>query len=257
MSTYRALGPEQQALDDPDAQTSNLPVPKRALVVAAHPDDAEFYTAGTIAKWTQHGCDATYLVLTDGAVGAWGSETGEDLATRRADEQREAARVAGVDNVVFGHHADGFFENSLDVRRELAGWIRRLKPQVLLAHDPWKPYRLHPDHRAAGFATLDAVTVAREPLAYADMAEEAHRPDKILLFETDAANHFESIVATLDTKIEALLAHKSQYTTTMNIDGPDDRAGVERFRDRVRAWSREAGEAIGVEYAEAFKTLTP
>ena len=129
---------------------------ERVMLIAAHPDDPEFGCGGTIAKWAQAGKAITYVLLTSGDKGSKDPNIHPgQLATQREAEQRAAAQVLGVQQVIFLRHPDGLLENNLDLRRQLAGIIRKFKPNVLVAIDPWRRYQLHPDHRAAGFAALD------------------------------------------------------------------------------------------------------
>lgn len=253
----RVLGPERDGPSGEVRFSVDLDPPSRAVAFCAHPDDGEFFVAGTFAKWAAAGTACTYVVLSDGSKGSWTLHGSEALTEVREREQRRAAELAGVSEVVFCGFEDGFLQSDLATRQLVAEWIRRLRPDVLATHDPWKPYRLHPDHRACGFAVCDAVVSAREPLAYRDSGLAAHRPDTILLFETDAPDHFEDVSATLDVKLEALLAHESQLESTMGARGLHDVAAIEAFRQRVRRWAAEAGAGAGLGSAEAFKRLVP
>jgi LmbE family N-acetylglucosaminyl deacetylase len=127
--------------------------PSIALAIGAHPDDIEFGCGGTLAKWAAGGCRIHHLVCTDGSKGSWDpDEHSARLVAVRQDEQREASRRLGGDGtVVFLGWTDGELEAGLRQRWEVAYWIRRIRPDVVLAHDPWRRYRLHPDHRNAGF----------------------------------------------------------------------------------------------------------
>ncbi len=135
----------------------------RVMVIAAHPDDPEFGCGATIAKWANEGKHITYVLLTSGDKGSHDPAIRPgQLAAMREREQRDAADALGVENVVFLRYADGVLENTLALRGQLAGIIRHHKPHIVLAIDPWKTYQLHPDHRAAGYAALDAIWAARE-----------------------------------------------------------------------------------------------
>ena len=119
--------------------TVNLPSPARALAIGAHPDDIEFGCGGTLAKWAGAGCEIFHLVCTDGAKGSWDPTADPALlVARRHTEQRAAAKMlGGTSEVVFLDWPDGELESGLRQRMQIASWIRRLKPEVVLAHDPW------------------------------------------------------------------------------------------------------------------------
>lgn len=251
-----ARGPQLQG-GDAGSCSVDLDPPRRAAAFCAHPDDSEFFVSGTFAKWAAAGTECTYVVLTDGSKGAWDSSTAETLVHAREREQRAAAGVAGVTDVVFCGLEDGFLTEDLATRRLVAEVIRQVRPDIVLTHDPWKPYRLHPDHRACGFVVCDAVVAAREPLVYVDSGLTAHRPGLVLLFETDAADHFEDITATLQLKLDALHAHESQYESTMGASGPGDADGLAAFDEGIRSWAAAQGAPIGLACAESFKRLEP
>jgi LmbE family N-acetylglucosaminyl deacetylase len=217
------------------------------LFVQAHPDDADFGSAGTVARWTREGRRVHYLLCTSGDKGAPDAETHPaDLARLREAEQREAARRLGVASTVFLGRHDGELEVNLAFRAEVTAVIRRLRPQLLLAFDPWRPYQLHPDHRAAGFTALDVLISARDPLYFAEQRRdglEAHRVREAWLFGTDVPDVWIDITDTIDAKLDALRAHASQTR-----DWP-------RVEARVRERARATGASYGVEYAEAFKRL--
>src|ERR1019366_18286 len=122
---------------------------------------------------------------------------------------------------------DGELEAGLRQRMQVAAWIRRLRPDVVLAHDPWKRYRLHPDHRSAGFLSIDAIVAARDPHFFPEIALAPHRPAELLLFEADEPDHYEDVARTFDTKIDSLLAHESQLESTMHFSKPEESEGRE------------------------------
>jgi len=237
----------------------DLPTPARALAIAAHPDDIEFNASATLAKWSAAGCEVSHLVLTDGSKGTW--DPHEDitaLVARREQEQRDAAAAIGATGrVVMLREVDGELTSGIEPRERLVRWIRELRPEVVLGHDPWKRYRLHPDHRHAGWLTIDAVVAARDPFFFPEHEIPHHRPETLLLFEADEPDHVEDVTGFEEAKVAALLAHRSQYETTMEI-GPDD-TGEQRetFRKVVLDRLREAGEAVHVAYGEAFKAIRP
>ena len=152
--------------------TSNLATPRSALAIAAHPDDVEFGCGATLAKWAADGCVVHHLVLTDGSKGTWNPDFDiVALAVARQGEQREAAKRLGGEHrgeVIFLNQVDGELESSLALRGEVARCIRLLRPEVVLGHDPWKRYRLHPDHRHAGLLACEGIVAARDPHVYRD-----------------------------------------------------------------------------------------
>ncbi|MBI5090172.1 MAG: PIG-L family deacetylase, partial [Actinobacteria bacterium] len=160
--------------------TRDLAVPASALAIGAHPDDVEFGGGGTLAKWADAGCVVHHLICTDGSKGTWDADADTDaLVARRQDEQRAAARVLAGDRageVIFLGHVDGELDSSLAVRSEVAKVIRQLRPEVVLGHDPWKQYRLHPDHRHAGLLACEAIVAARDPHFYREHGLPHHRP---------------------------------------------------------------------------------
>jgi LmbE family N-acetylglucosaminyl deacetylase len=235
----------------------NLPAPARALAVAAHPDDVEFGCGGTLAKWAAAGCEVHHVICTDGAKGSWDpAEDAARLVALRQDEQRAAAKALGASGeVVFLGWPDGELDAGVRQRWEVAYWIRRLQPDVVLGHDPWRRYRLHPDHRAAGVLVCDGIVAARDPHFFPEQELPHHRPTTLLLFEADEPDHLEDVTDHVDAKLAALESHRSQFRSTMQIDDDTDDAQVERFRRRVRDRLAEHGRQAGVAYAEPFKLI--
>jgi LmbE family N-acetylglucosaminyl deacetylase len=234
-----------------------LPVPARALAIGAHPDDIEFGAGGTLAGWASQGCEVTMLIVTDGSKGSWDGMTDQTLlVARRKDEQLAAARTLGVAHVVHLDHVDGELQYSMELRAQLCQQIRLARPDVLLSHDPWQRYQLHPDHRVTGLAAVDGMVAAREALAFREQGLPPHRPSAMLLWSADQPDHWEDVGGSLETKIEALLCHVSQGTTTMGgaDQGEEERAA---FVERIRGWAAEQGAGSGLAAAEAFKRLTP
>ena len=243
-----------------EGSTTDLPPPRRVLAVGAHPDDAEFGAGATLAKWAAGGADVTILVLTDGSKGSWDpGATPEKLARLRAGEQRRAcAALGGIHPVNLGY-VDGELEYTLDLRAEVCAWIRRLRPDVLLSHDPWRRYMLHPDHRATGWAVVDGVVAARDHLFFPRQLVGGtghHRPDHLLLWAADRPDHREDVAGYLDRKVAALLEHSSQSTTTMGDAGRTVEA-TEAFRSEIHARARAAGAGADLAAAEEFKRITP
>lgn len=238
---------------------SPVPVPARALAIGAHPDDMEFQAGATLAKWAAAGCRIDLLICTDGSKGTW--DPGADLAalidTRQQEQKAAAAALGATGEIVFLGWVDGEVDATRAAVREVAGEIRRLQPDVVLSHDPWKRYRLHPDHRNVGWIVLDAVVAARDPHFFPEQGLAHHRPEHVLLFEADEPDHVEDVTGHADTKLAALLEHRSQYESTMHIADPHDPAATQAFRDRILGRLAEVGAAHGVEHAEQFKVLHP
>jgi LmbE family N-acetylglucosaminyl deacetylase len=236
--------------------TTDLAVPERALAIGAHPDDIEFGAGATLAKWAAAGCEVSLLVCTDGSKGTWDADADTDaLVVTRQREQRDAAAALGATGTVaFLGWTDGELESGMRQRAQVASWIRRLRPQVLLGHDPWKRYRLHPDHRHAGLLTIDGLVAARDPHFFPELALAHHRPDVLLLFEAEEVDHVEDVTGHGAAKLTALEAHRSQFESTMFVTDGDD-AALEAFRRRIRDELTEAGARIGAAEGEAFKAI--
>lgn len=222
--------------------------PRTAMVIGAHPDDPEFGCGGTVARWARAGCEVTYVIVTSGDKGSHDrSLRPEQVAAIREVEQRAAAAVLGVKTVVFLRHPDGVVENTMALRRELAIQVREHEPQVVLSIDPWRRYQLAPDHRAVGWAGLDAVWSAREWNIFPELVRpdrEPWRVDRVYLYWTDQADHWVDISETIEARIEALAAHTSQTGGRMD-----------RIRERITKACQEVGESAACTYAEAFKLL--
>ena len=239
----------------------NLATPASALAIGAHPDDVEFGCGATLAKWAATGCVVHHLVLTDGSKGTWNPDADiAALVTTREAEQREAARRLCGDHVgrslgqtIFLHQVDGELDSTLALRGEVARIIREVRPTVILGHDPWKRYRLHPDHRHAGLLACDAVVAARDPHFFRDHGLAPHRPTDLLLWEADAPDHVEDVTDWVDVKLHALEAHESQFESTMKAIDPEQ---VEAFRQRIRARLADLGGPHGVGSAEVFKRIS-
>lgn len=263
--------------------TNDLPTPACAMVIAAHPDDAEFCAGATLAKWGAAGTRIVHVIITDGSKGTWDRHVDQRaLIERRQQEQRAAGRVLSDDShVAFLGLVDGdaaFISTteSMDLRRRIARLIREERPGVVVAHDPWKLHRLHPDHRVAGELAVHGVIAARDPFFHPELLSEGlepHRPDALLLFEAEHPNHLETVSdRDADAKITALLCHDSQVETThfhrvrdqldsnaADVDAgrsPDDRAASEAaFGNRERELLRAGGQPLGVQLAEQFHLI--
>lgn len=232
---------------------SSIYQPESVMVIVAHPDDIEFSCGGTIARWVRGGARAAYVLCTSGDVGIAAPGMTKVQATEiREAEQRNAARIAGVHDVVFLHEPDGMLQATLELRRRLVREIRRFRPEVVITGDPtivWagEDYINHPDHRAASTAALDAVfPAAGQPNLYEEFELEgfrAHKPRKVFVNLWSGGEFFVNIEDTIDIKIEALRAHKSQMQDW--DPGP-----------RVKEWSKAAANGKEMEYAEAFRVVS-
>lgn len=226
-------------------------VPKRAMVVVAHPDDAEFLAAGTVAKWTRAGSIVTYVIVTKGDKGSDDENmTPSQLAQIREEEQRAAGKVLGVANFVFMGYPDGYLEHTLELRRDLARVIRTHRPEVVICFDPTNRflsdnYVNHPDHRASGDATIDAVfPSARDRLTFPELLADGLEPHKVAQLWLGASaqpNTFVDIGDTLDLKLNALRAHPSQL-------GED----VVGFARELARWGAEGQD---FEFGESFRRI--
>lgn len=266
--------PGQPSVDTSMIVSRDMAVPRSALAIGAHPDDVEFGAGGTLAKWAAAGCTVHHLVCTDGAKGTWDVDADTvALAARRQNEQRAAAAVlagARAGQVVFLGHIDGELDSGLAVRSEVARVIRELQPEVVLGHDPWKQYRLHPDHRHAGLLACEGVVAARDPHFFREHGLAHHRPSALLLWEAERPDHLEDVSTSIEVKLAALARHESQFETTMFRRRPDadTRTGIdageaiaadermEAFRSRIRSRLAELGAPHGVAAAEVFRSIT-
>ena len=232
----------------------DIPTPARALAIGAHPDDVDFGCGATLAKWAADGCEVSALVCTDGSRGTWdpSADTAQLVATRQVEQRAAATALGATGEVVFLGWPDGELDASLRQRWEVAYWIRKLRPTVVLGHDPWKRYRLHPDHRNAGWLACDGVVAARDPKFFPEQELPHHRPASLLLWEADQPDHVEDVTGYFEAKYAALLAHESQFESTMKAKDSDE---LHAFRARVEGKLTTAGAATGVEMAEVFKLI--
>jgi LmbE family N-acetylglucosaminyl deacetylase len=229
-------------------------VPKKAMVIVAHPDDIEFSCAGTIARWVKDGCEVVYILCTSGDVGiAEAGMTRAKAAEIREAEQLAAAAVVGVEKVIFLREPDGMLENTLTLRKRLVREIRRFKPEAVICGDPtvvWagSNYINHPDHRAAAGAAIDAIfPAAGQPNLFEELAEEglsAHKVRKVYVQAWEQqADLYVNISETIDLKIESLRQHVSQ----MGDWDPEP---------MVREWSEAAAKGKEMAYAEGYRVIT-
>jgi LmbE family N-acetylglucosaminyl deacetylase len=219
----------------------------RALAFGAHPDDVELQAGGTLAGWAAAGVHVELACFTAGEKGTHDPAADPaELARARRAEAEAAAAALGAAAVHFLGAVDGELEVTMPLRLRVARLVRQVRPEVVLGHDPWRRHLLHPDHRAAGWLTVDGVVTARDPLYAPDLAAEglaAHRPHTVLLFGTDAPDELVDVTAAMAAKLAALRRHASQFA---------DPADLER---RVRTWNAAIGFDAGLAYAEAFSSL--
>ena len=232
--------------------------PRVAMVIMAHPDDAEFGCAGTVATWAREGWEVYYVVITDASGG--GPDEATDIrpaarsvtTTTRKAEQRAAGEVLGLRDVIFLDKPDGLLEPTIELRRDLVRLMRRYKPTRVICQSPersWRPTmmigRYHPDHLGAGVATLAAIYPAcQNPWDFPELMDEGllpHKVREIYIMGAPEQNYASDISATFDVKLAALAAHDSQVGARM--------AEMEL---RLRQWASELGAQYGFTYAEIF-----
>ncbi|MGL5857550.1 MAG: PIG-L deacetylase family protein [Angustibacter sp.] len=235
------------------------PLPRRfgrALVIAAHPDDAEFSFGATVARLVDEGVLVSYLIVTDGSQGGEDpTEPAEQLVATRYAEQRAAAAVLGVAELEFLGLPDGLLIDSPQLRLALTRQIRRSRPDLVLTHQPLRSLQFpigasHPDHLAVGEAALSAVYPdARNPRAFPELLAEGLPPHRVAEVWVPGHEHTDLLVdvcATASRKVSAILTHRSQFRSSA-----DPRADVQWVVDRMRG----NGALIGREYAEAYKRI--
>ena len=233
---------------------NNFPQPSRVLVITAHPDDPEFGSAGTVALWAQQGAEVTFVIVTDGSKGsADPTMTRDALVAIRQSEERRAAEILGVKEVVFLGYEDGTIQNTYELRRDIVGMIRKHKPDVLITHDPTARIISnimlnHTDHRAVGDTTLDAVfPLARDRLNFPEHEAQGLEPHKVLdifLIFTNEPNTTVNITSTIDLKIKALQAHTSQIGDPEELDR------------RIRERCHNIAKGTSFMYGEGFRRVT-
>jgi len=187
------------------------------MVVTPHPDDAEYGVAGTVARWTREGKQVIYVVCTNGDKGTSDiTVKSEQLAEIREKEQKAAAGLLGVREVIFLGHSDQSLEDTPQFRKQIVRLIRQYRPEIVVTADPYRRYVWHRDHRITGQVTLDAVfPYARDHLAYPDLLEEGLQPHKVqemLFWASEDVNYRSDITVTFDLKFAALRCHKSQVS---------------------------------------------
>jgi len=251
-STY--TGPILAPISRPGpADTELEPEQKRVMLVAAHPDDPEFSSAGTVANWVRKGIEVVFVLVTSGDKGTPDKEmTNARLSSMRELEQIAAAARVGVTTVEFLRFPDGELVPSLELRGAITKMIRKYKPYAVFTHDPITIFHNnefinHPDHRAVGQATVDAIyPTARDPLQFNEQIREGLEPHKvkeIYLWGSEVSNVLIDITDTIEDKIEALKNHKSQVGEAVELG------------DRMKQRAAQIGEPFGVQYAEAFRRV--
>ncbi|MHB8220162.1 MAG: PIG-L deacetylase family protein [Acidimicrobiales bacterium] len=226
-------------------------VPKVALAVYAHPDDADVACGGSLARWAAGGCDVHLIVCTDGGKGTLdGSLSTDELSARRADELARAAAIVGLASHRVLGAPDGELEERHALREEIVTWVRALKPDVVIGHDPTavffgQDYFNHRDHRAAGWATLDALAPAAALPHYFPDAGPPHQVGTAYLSGTLAPDVWVDISSSVDAKVAAVSCHRTQFA---GGDGSWAEGAVRRR-------AAEEGRRAGVAYAEGFRRL--
>jgi LmbE family N-acetylglucosaminyl deacetylase len=239
----------------PAKKPSEPPAPKRAMSIHAHPDDQEFTVGGTLAKWARAGCEIVAVCITRGGAGSNKYTpldiTREALVSIREDEQREACRILGVKETIFLDYEDGMLEPSIAMRRDLTRLIRRHRPEVVLTGDPTvrfygTTYMNHPDHRVASDVALDAVfPSAGTRLIFPELLAEGlepHEVRQVYIHGAERPDTYVDIAETLDVKLAALRAHKSQM-------GEWDPA------EMITQWAAEQGRRRKLKAAESYRRM--
>jgi LmbE family N-acetylglucosaminyl deacetylase len=233
--------------------TANIYIPESAMSIQAHPDDIEFTCAGTLARWARLGTRVIYVLCTSGDVGIDEPGMTREKATQiREAESQEAARIAGVKDVIFLREPDGLLQPTLELRKKLVREIRRYRPEVIMCGYPtivWSgsDYINHPDHRAAAMAALDATfPAAGQPNLFEELEQEglkAHKVRKVYASVWDKADVFINIDETIDIKVAALRAHKSQLKDW----DPES---------MIKEWASDTAKGKEMQYAEGFRVVT-
>jgi LmbE family N-acetylglucosaminyl deacetylase len=218
---------------------------KNRLIIMAHPDDPELACGGTIALWTKH--DRVYnVIVTCGEKGTWHKDDAPlRIADKREAEAKKAARYLGVEKVIFLRHPDGEIANLPTLKVELAALIRSIKPHTVVTHDPWRR-QFHPDHRATGFAVIDAIMIARDWHFYPFLVEiglKKYRPKELLLTPTDEPTIVSDITATINKKIRAIKLHNSQLHQ------------LPQWEKRIKQRAQNDGHLAGFKYGEGFHKM--
>lgn len=227
----------------------------RALILTAHPDDMEFGSAGTLARWADMGAEITLCIATDGSTGTQDRDLiGDRLRDTRKEESQRAAAVVGIQEVTWLDYRDGYVEYTLDLRRDIARVFRRYRPHRFMVMDPTPTienrFINHPDHRAIGQASLDvSMTAGTTPGHFPELLDEGLLPwrglRELWIAGPAAGARVEDITDTIDRKIAALMCHSSQVG-----DNADEIASF------VRTFTADLGRPHGFAHAEAFQVIS-
>jgi LmbE family N-acetylglucosaminyl deacetylase len=219
---------------------------EKVMCVQPHPDDTDVAAGGTVAKLAARGVEVVYVALTDGRLGTHDPAVRpEELAEERRREQEEAARILGVKELVWLGVRDGELQPTLELRWKLVEIIRRFKPDLVMAPDPWLTYEAHPDHRHAGILASEAVLFAPLPHAAPSEGLRPHAVRYVAYYWTRKPNVFVDVSGYVDAKLRAVRSHRTQF------------GGAQAIEDVLKAYMRLVGKRCGAAYAEAFKVLTP
>ena len=246
-------------------------MPSRALAIGAHPDDIEFGCGATLARWAAAGL--SWSTTWSSPTGPRAPGTPRPTRRRSSPSVRTSAgprppsstgthgAVQDSDRVLFLGEVDGELANGSGSDAAVARLLRRLRPDVVLGHDPWRRYRLHPDHRAAGFLAIDALVAARDPHFFPELGPQPHRPGRILLFEADQPNHVEDANGFAAVKVDALLCHRSQSCPPWASRPTSRKRNGEQRRPlsptKVRRQLADHGSLAGLPVGEAFHLHRP
>jgi LmbE family N-acetylglucosaminyl deacetylase len=230
-------------------------IPDRAMVVFAHPDDAEIGSGGVVARWIEAGCEVAYVLCTNGDAGTGErSLTPAQLATKRAEEQRAAAEAMGVKHLVMLGYPDGFLEDTRAFLGDVVRAIRQYRPHTVFVHDPYRIKNFqHRDHRKAGLTTTDAVyPFARDHLHFAEQITQEglapHKVRELWYWGADEPNIIVDVTDSIERQIAALVRHESQ------LPGFNVSAG-ETIGTRLRRGAAELARAYGFQYGAVFRRL--
>jgi LmbE family N-acetylglucosaminyl deacetylase len=230
-------------------------IKKTVMVIAAHPDDSEFGAGGTIAKWAREGQNVICVVCTNGDKGSSDPcMTSERLAAVREQEQKAAARVLGVSEVIFLGYPDGGLEDTAEFRGKLVRLLRKYRPDAVITHDPKLRYMGHRDHRIAGTVAMDAIfPYSRDLLFYPEHKEEgllSHKVKEVYFTGSEDPDVFIDISETFEIKAKAISCHVSQ----VGARSPEDwKIWIKRMAERSAAMQKRQGLPM----AEGFKKIEP